>query len=413
MPLTDIRIRNARPRKKPYKMYDASGLYLLVTPSGGKWWRFNYLLKGKQKTISLGVYPDVSLKEARNRRDRGKDLLAEGGDPSAMRKAQKTDGAMTYGELTMEWFENRKSTWVKRHAETVLQRINNYILPAFGDTPVTGITTPLLYKFLQGIEQSGKIETAHRVKQITSMIFRYGIVKGVAERDPASDLGRGMLTPSRPQHYATILEPAKIGALMRAIDGYEYVLVRCALKLLSLTFVRPGELRNARWEEFRLDERLWEIPAEKMKMKREHVVPLSKQAIALLKELRSFSSYLKSEYLFPSLRSRQRPISDVTMHAALRRMGYDTKKDITPHGFRAMARTILHERLKFPPEVIEHQLAHAVPDALGEAYNRTKFIDERKKMMQAWADYLDTVKTSFLIQSANGSLSVNEGIEQN
>lgn len=395
MPLTDIRIRNARPRKKPYKMYDASGLYLLVTPSGGKWWRFNYLLKGKQKTISLGVYPDVSLKEARSRRDRGKDLLAEGVDPSAMRKAQKADGAMTYGELTLEWFENRKSTWVERHAETVLQRINNYILSAFGDTPVTGITTPLLYKFLQGIEQSGKIETAHRVKQITSMIFRYGIVKGVAERDPASDLGRGMLTPSRPQHYATILEPAKIGALMRAIDGYEYVLVRCALKLLSLTFVRPGELRNARWEEFRFDERLWEIPAEKMKMKREHVVPLSKQAIALLKELRSFSSYLKSEYLFPSLRSRHRPISDVTMHAALRRMGYDTKKDITPHGFRAMARTILHERLKFPPEVIEHQLAHhAVPDALGEAYNRTKFIDERKKMMQAWADYLDTLKTS-------------------
>lgn len=243
---------------------------------------------------------------------------------------------------------------------------------------------------LHRIEDSGKIETAHRVKQIVSMIFRYGIIKGVVQRDPAMELGRGVLLSIKANYYPTILEPDKIGTFLRAIHGYEHFIVRHAIKLLVLTFVRPGELHHIEWSEVNLDDVLWEIPAEKMKMKRPHIVPLSRQAVEVLDSI--FRVTEDNIYVFPGTRGRDRPISNATINAALQRMGYNTKEDITAHGFRAMARTILHERLKFPPEVIEHQLAHAVPDVLGEAYNRTKFLEERKQMMQAWADYLDGLK---------------------
>lgn len=392
--LTNIKIENAKPKDRPYKMYDINGLYLIVTPSGGKWWRFDYSMKGKRNTVSLGVYPDISLKEARIRRDEAKRSIAQDIKPSTCRKSEKEEPAkthsMTYGELALEWFEKKKNTWAERHAETVMQRINNYIIPALGNRDPSEITPQEIYRMLQRIEDEGKVETAHRVKQVISMIFRYGIIKGVALRDPAMDLGRGALTVTKPKHYPAILEPDKIGALMRAIYGYAFLVVRCAVKLLAFTFVRPGELRHARWEEIKLDEKFWEIPAERMKMRKPHIVPLSRQAIEVLKTIQKYTG--NRGYVFPSPRGKDRPISDMTINATLQRMGYDTKKDITAHGFRAMARTILHERLKFPPEVIEHQLAHAVPDMLGEAYNRTKFIDERKKMMQAWADYLDELR---------------------
>ncbi len=391
MVLTNILLKNATPKTKPYKVFDGQGLYVVVTPAGNKLWRFDYSINRKRKTLSLGMYPAVSLKEARIKRDEAKVLLSKGVDPSTA-KGKTGNQKLTFGELAIEWYNKRKGTWMPRHDKTVEQRIRLYILPTIGKRAVSDITAPELYAVLRVIEESGKIETAHRVKQIISMIFRYGIIKGEADRDPVADLGRGVLTPSKPKHYPTILDPKQIGALMRAIDGYEYLLVRYAMKLLAYTFVRPGELRHAEWQEIKFNDSLWEIPAEKMKMKKEHIVPLSRQAIEVLRLIHRFTG--DGVYVFPGTRGKDRPISDVTINAALQRMGYDTKKDITAHGFRAMARTILHERLRFPAEVIEHQLAHAVPDALGEAYNRTKFIEERKEMMQAWADYLDTLKES-------------------
>lgn len=393
MALTDVAIKNAKPKDRPYKLYDSQGLYLIITPSGRKWWRFNYLLNRKQKTISLGVYPDVTLKDARKKRDEAKKLLSQHIDPSKERRVSMSSDVL-FGELAKEWYEKRKEVWVKRHAESVEQRIRLYITPMFGDRAAKDITAPEVYETLRKIEESGKVETAHRVKQIMSMIFRYGIIKGIVDRDPAMELGKGVLIPSKPKHYPTLLDPKQIGALMRAIDGYEYLVVRYAMKFLTLTFVRPGELRHAEWGEINFDDSLWQISAKKMKMKRSHIVPLSRQAIEVLRLIHVFTG--DGVYVFPGTRGKSRPISNVTINAALQRMGYDTKEDITAHGFRAMARTILHERLKFPAEVIEHQLAHAVPDALGEAYNRTKFIEERKQMMQAWADYLDSLKKGFI-----------------
>lgn len=388
LPLTNVDIRNARPKEKPYKLYDTGGLYLLIAPSGGMWWRLDYKIGTKRKTISLGVYPGVSLKDARQKRDDAKKLIKDGIDPSHEKKI-KTATGKTVGELALGWFESKKNHWSPTHAESISQRIKNYIIPELGDTVISGITPHMAFNFLLQIEKSGKIETAHRVKHILGMIFRYGIAKGIVERNPVADLGKGMLTPSRHKHYPTIIEPAKVGELLRAIDGYDTLLIRYALLFHILTFVRPGELRHAEWSEIKRDDAVWEIPPEKMKKKRAHVVPLSRQALEIIDRLFTFTG--RNRYLFPGW-GTAKPISEVTMNAALRRLGYDTGKDITSHGVRAMARTLLHERLNFPPEVIEHQLAHAVPDTLGEAYNRTKFIEERKAMMQAWADYLDTLR---------------------
>ncbi len=388
MPLTNIDIKNAKPKEKPYKLYDAGGLYLIVTPSGGKWWRFDYKIGAKRKTLSLGTFPRVSLKDARQKKDDAKRIIEAGSDPSTAKKLDKTTNE-TFGELTNEWFESKKDSWVQTHAESVIQRINNYIKDEFGDKPIADINANAIYNFLRQIEKSGKVETAHRVKQIMGMIFRYGIAKGIAERNPVADLGKGMLAPPRPKHFPTITDPVKVGELLRAIDGYDTLMIRYALQFHILTFVRPGELRHAEWSEIKWDDAMWEIPPEKMKKRRAHIVPLSKQAIEILSKLNAFTG--KNRLLFPGL-GGARPISEVTLNASLRRLGYDTSKDITSHGVRAMARTLLHERLGFPPEIIEHQLAHAVPDMLGEAYNRTKFISERRLMMQKWADYLDELR---------------------
>lgn len=387
MALTDTEVRNAKPKEKPYKIYDEKGLYLIVTPRGGKWWRLNYRFQGKQKTISLGTYPEVTLKEAREKRDAFRKRLAQGEDPA---RSKKSSSEILFEDLAWQWFSCRKASWAPYHAQTVLERLRKYIIPALGKQPVSSITTPNVFQLLNQLQAEGKIETAHRVKQIISMIFRFGIVNGSATYDPASSIGRGMLIPSRPKHYPTLLDPKKIGGLMRAIDGYESIIVKYALKLLALTFVRPGELRKAEWKEVNLTEAIWEIPEERMKIKKPHIVPLSRQAVEALSNLNLFTG--NSRYLFPSTRDKNRPISNMTLNAALRRMGFSTKEDITSHGFRAMARTILHERLGYAPDVIELQLAHSVPDRLGEAYNRTRFLEERRRMMQDWADFLDRVK---------------------
>jgi len=394
MALTDVKVKNARPKEKPYKIYDERGLYIIVMPSGGKWWRFDYTFGGKRKTVSFGTYPSVSIKEARDKREEMKKLLGEGVDISEKKKEKDSP---LLKKVAWEWFETKKQLWTERHAKTVKERIKNYIEPTLGAKKISEITPPQIFNMLITVQDKGYIELSKRLKQILSMIFQYAIVKGVVVMNPAASLGRGVLAVRKPNHYPTLIDPGEIGALIRAISGYEFIVVRCALKFLSLTFVRPGELRNAEWKEIDFKEKLWKIPAEKMKMKREHLVPLSKQALQVLEEIKPFT-ISHNKYIFPSVKDNNRPISETTINAALRRMGYDTKKDITAHGFRAMARTILHEKLGYSPDVIELQLAHAVPDRLGEAYNRTKFIEERTKMMQEWADYLDKL-SNLIVES--------------
>jgi len=388
MVLTDVKVKNSKPKEKPYKIYDEKGLYMIVTPKAGRWWRLDYSFNGKRKTISLGTYPLISIKEARDKRDEIKKLIKEGIDPS---KKKKEDNSPLFKDIAWEWFESKKQSWTERHTKTVRERIKNYVEPLLGEKRIVEISLPEIFDALSQVQNKGYIELARRLKQIMSMIFDYAIMKGIIIINPAASLAKGIFGTKKVNHYPTILQKEEIGALMRAIDGYEYLLVRCALKFLALTFVRPGELRYAEWKDINFEEKTWQIPAEKMKMKKEHLVPLSRQAVETLETIKPFSGTFK--YVFPSVRDKNRPISDVTLNAALRRMGYDTKKDITGHGFRAMARTILHEKLKYSPDIIELQLAHAVPDRLGEAYNRTKFSKERKKMMQDWADYLDKLKS--------------------
>lgn len=391
MALTDTAVRNARPAGKPQKLADGKGLYLLLAPSGGKWWRFDYRYGGKQKTLSLGVYPDISLKVARERRDEARTLLAQGIDPSENRKARKAAQAgyaeNSFEVVAREWFAKMSPRWASSHAGKIMLRLENDVFPWIGNRPIGDITAPELLKVLRRVEGRGAIDTAHRVHQNCGQIFRYGVATGRCERDPSGDL-RGAVAPARHDHFAAITEPAAVGELLRAIDGFRGTLVvQSALKLAPLFFVRPGELRKARWTEFDFDRLEWRYFVTKTRS--EHLVPLAPQAVVILQELQPLTGH--REYVFPG-RDPKKPMSDAALNAALRRMGYDTKTEITGHGFRAMARTILHQELHVKPEVIEHQLAHRVPDALGTAYNRTKFLKERRTMMQQWADYLDKLK---------------------
>ena len=391
--LTDTAIRNAKPRERPYKLGDSRGLYLLVTPSGGKWWRFDYRFGGKRKSLSMGTYPDVSLKEARGRRDSAREHLAHGADPGEVRKAQKAaradhdDGS--FEAVAREWFAKHLRTWATGHADKIIGRLERDIFPWLGGHPAGKVTAPELLACLRRIEGRGAIETAHRALQNCGQVFRYAMATGRAERDPAADL-RGALAPVKETHHAAITDPKSIGALLRAIEGYRGDLpTRCALRLAPLTFVRPGELRKAEWQEFDLDRAEWNIPASRMKTGEPHLVPLSGQAVECLRELYPLTG--RGRYVFPGARGASRPLSENTVNAALRRLGY-AKTEMTGHGFRAMARTILDEVLGVRPEFIEHQLAHAVRDPLGRAYNRTTHLPERRRMMQTWADYLDGLK---------------------
>lgn len=393
MSLTDTAVRSAKPRKKPYKIYDSDGLFLLVTPTGNKWWRLKFRFGGKEKLLSLGVYPEITLKEARARRDLERKNIAFDIDPSLNRKQvklTKADGQRnTFEVVAREWFERRSSIWAEAHAEKIIRRLEADIFPWIGSRPVGDVKAYELLDVIRRIEKRGAIDTAHRALQNCGQVLRYAVATGRAERDCSIDL-RGALSPIKEGHFAAITDPKAIGGLLRAIDAYNGNLAtRCALRLAPLVFVRPGELRNAEWQEIDLKAAEWNIPAERMKMREPHLVPLSRQAVEILTELHPLTS--KGKYVFPSAISSQRPMSENAVLGALRRMGFD-KNEMSGHGFRAMARTILDEVLHVRPDYIEHQLAHAVRDPNGRAYNRTAHLAERRKMMQKWADYLDKLR---------------------
>jgi integrase len=385
MPLTDALIRAAKPQAKTIRLYDTGGLYLELSPSGGKWWRWKYRFGGKEKRLSLGVYPDIALKVARDRRDDGRRQVANGINPGLARQAQKVAQAAadSFETVAREWYAKFSVNWVPSHGDRILRRLEVDIFPWIGQRPVGDIKPPDLLSVLRRIEGRGAIETAHRAMQNCGQVFRYAIATGRAERDPSADL-KGALPPPKEKHHASITDPKKIGAMLRAIDAYEgHFATRCALRLAPLVFVRPGELRQAEWKEFDLEKGEWRIPAARMKMRETHIVPLSTQAVAVLRELHPLTSRgvpLKPElpcYVFPGARTATRPMSEVAVLAALRRMGY-TKDEMTGHGFRSMASTLLHE-LGWDHQVIERQLAHAERNSVSAAYNFAEYLLERRR----------------------------------
>jgi integrase len=388
MALTDTAVRNTKPAEKPIKLTDERGLYLLLKPNGSRWWRFDYRYGGKRKTLSMGVYPDVSLKDARNRRDEARKLLASDADPGENRKAVKSakmdQAANSFEVITREWYTKYSATWNASHGERIIRRFERDIFPWIGGKPIAEITAPDLLAAVRRIENRGALETAHRTLGNCGQVFRYAIATGRATRDISSDL-RGALPPVKGEHFAAITEPKQVGVLLRAMDGYTgSQIVRCALRLAPLVFVRPGELRKAEWKDIDMDGAEWRYIVTKTKTP--HIVPLSRQAVEILTELQALTG--TGRFVFPGARTNGRPMSDNAILAAMRRMGIN-KEEMSGHGFRAMARTILDEVLGFRPDFIEHQLAHAVKDPNGRAYNRTAHLAERRKMMQHWADYLD------------------------
>jgi integrase len=408
MPLTDTAIKNAKPGTAQRKLTDEKGLYLLIHPNGSKYWRFKYRIGGREKLLALGVYPDIPLasrvkkdetgellkiKGARELRDEARELVAQGIDPGENRKARKAakqdQAANSFEVIAREWFAKFSPQWAPSHSDKIIRRLENDVFPWMGSKPIADITPPQLLAVIRRTETRGALDTAHRVKQNCGQVFRYAVATGRAERDPSQDL-KDAIPAVRKNHYASITDPAQVGELLRAIQGFRGTFaVQCALRLAPMFFVRPGELRRAEWKDIDFDKAEWRYFVTKTKT--EHSVPLATQAVAVLRELRALTG--DRQYVFPG-RDPKKPMSDAAVNAALRRMGYDTKTEITGHGFRAMARTILAEELHQKPEVIEHQLAHKVPDALGSAYNRTKFLKERRAMMQIWADYLDKLKAS-------------------
>lgn len=394
MPLSDTAIRKAKPADKTQRLFDGGGLYLEITPAGGKLWRQKYRFGGKEKRLAHGTYPEVSLAEARERRDNARRLLAAGTDPGEHRKAEKQAGedraANSFEAVAREWFGKFAPNWAASHAGKIMGRLENDLFPWIGSRPVAEIKAPELLRCLRRIESRGALETAHRVLQNAGQVFRYAIATGRADRDPSTDL-RGALAPWKPQHYPAPTDPKAVGELLRAIDGYTGGnVVKAMLRLAPLVFVRPGELRQAEWAEIDLEAAEWNIPAHKMKMREPHMVPLSRQAIEILTDLQPLTG--NRAHVFPGGHDPRKPMSEAALNAALRRMGYD-KTTMTAHGFRAIARTLLDEELGFRPDYIEHQLAHAVRDPNGRAYNRTAHLAARRKMMQAWADYLDRRRT--------------------
>jgi integrase len=415
---TDTAIRNAKPDDTTFRVSDGDGLYLLVKPNGARWWRLDYSIGGKRKTLSIGVYPDTGLKAARDKADEARQLVAAGTDPSDVRKATKAKQAQSletdrriadglpaidsFEEIAREWFTKFSAEWSHTHAEKIIRRLERDIFPWLGKRPAAAITAPELLSALRRIEERGAVETAHRAHQNCGQIFRYAIATGRAERDPSPDL-RGALPAVKQSHHAAITEPKAIGELLRAMDDYQGQFVtKCALRIAPMVFVRPGELRKAEWSEINLETAEWNIPAERMKMREPHLVPLATQAVEILKELHALTG--EGRYVFPGARTNSRPMSDNAILAALRRMGF-AKDEMSGHGFRAMARTILDEVLGVRPDYIEHQLAHAVRDPNGRAYNRTAHLAERRKMMQQWADYLDKLKAGAEVIPLRGQVA--------
>jgi len=393
MALSDVKIRNTKPANKQIKLFDGYGLFLLVTPRGGKYFRFKYRFDGKEKLLALGTYPEISLSDARQRRDEARKQLAHGIDPGALRKAQKqaeTEEKETFEVVALEWHMKFTPTWTPGHAATIMSRLERDLFPWIGKRPIAEIKAPELLAVLRRTESRGALESAHRIRTIAGQVFRYAVATGRAERDPAADL-KGALPQPNEKHHAALTDPKEVASLLRALEGYQgHFVVKCALRLAPMFFVRPGELRNAEWAEVDLDEAVWNIPASKMKMKEPHIVPLATQAVEILRELHLLTG--NGRYVFPSARTNSRPMSNNAVLSALRRMGF-AKDEMSGHGFRAMARTILDEVLQVRPDFIEHQLAHAVRDPNGRAYNRTAHLAERRKMMSTWADYLDGLKS--------------------
>jgi integrase len=396
MPLTDLKARNAKPTSKLYRLADEKGMYLEVTPTKAKYWRLKYRLGGKEKRLALGVYPEVTLAAARAKRDDARRQLASGVDPAVHRRLTKhlaaTAAADSFEAVAREWHAKQAPAWVPSHGDRILRRLERDIFPYLGSRPTGQIDAPELLPVLRRIESRGAVETAHRALHNCSQVFRYAIVTGRAKRDPAQDL-RGALAPVVERHHASIKEPKAIGQLMRAITGYQGTPVaRAALRLAPLVFVRPGELRKTEWTELDVEALLgnstdaeWRIPAARMKMREQHIVPLSAQSAALFRELHAITG--AGRYVFPGARSNKRPMSENTVNAALRRLGYG-KDDMTGHGFRSMASTLLNEQ-GWNRDAIERQLAHAERDNVRGAYNFAEYLPERRRMMQAWADYLD------------------------
>ncbi len=393
MPLTNIDAKNAKPKDKTYRLSDERGMYLEITKTGGKYWRLKYRYGGKEKRLALGVYPEITLKKARDLRDKARLQLKDGIDPSAYKRAtkgtQSDQAANSFQVVATEWYAKEKPHWSESHAKRVLRAMERDLFPYLGKRPIIEITAPELLTALRRVESRGAIETAHKVKQVAGQVFRYGVATGRAERDPSGDL-RGALSKQVTKHLASITDPKQVGHLLVAMDGYQGgPTVRAALSLSPLLLCRPGELRHMEWAEINWEDKRWEISAAKMKMKMPHIVPLSKQALEVLLELQLLTG--QGKYVFPNPRGASRPLSENGVRVALRTLGYD-KETITPHGFRAMGRTILDEVLGYRIEWIECQLAHAVRDANGRAYNRTTYLKQRREMLQKWADYLDSLR---------------------
>jgi integrase len=385
-----------KPGPKPKKLADGQGLYLLVTPKGGKWWRFKYRFAGKEKLLSLGVYPEVGLQEARQLRDNMRRLVASKVDPSTDRKEQYAKLAAAERQehsqfqlIAREWFEKYSPTWSPSHGQIVIHRLERDVFPWLSARPIAEIDERELLAVLRRIEARNAIETAHRINQVCGQIFKYAITIGVANRNPASNL-RGSLPPVQVKHHAAFTNPRDVSGLIRAINTYQgSPVVQAALRFSFLTFQRPGEVRRAEWAEIDWEEALWRLPAAKMKLRREHLVPLSRQTLELLRELQKTTG--RWQWVFPGIGSKKRPISENTVRGALRRLGYENH-EMTAHGFRTIASTLLNEQ-GWNRDVIERQLAHAERDEVRGAYNRAEWLEDRRKMMQGWADYLDKLAT--------------------
>ncbi|QDC44819.1 tyrosine-type recombinase/integrase [Methylophilus medardicus] len=393
MALTDTALRNAKPTEKAYKLYDEKGLYLIVNPNGGKWWRLKYRFNDKEKTLSVGTYPEISLASARVKRDEARTLVAEGKDPSEARKDAKAQAKLealnTFEAVANEWHALHNKSKSERHQQRVKRWLDYYLYPSLGQKAISSITAPMVLETTNILQKQNKLETAHRVIQTAGQVFRYAIQKGFATYNPAPDL-KGALPPPVVKNMAAMIEPKDVAQLLRSIDGYKGTLtVRCAIKLAPLLFQRIGELRHMKWVDLDFENKEWRYLVTKTKT--QHIVPLSRQALAIIEAMRSFSGH--GIYVFPGGRTHERPMSENAINAALRNMGYDTQAEITGHGFRAIAQTLGEQELGLDPKHIERQLAHSVANPLGTAYERAQFLKDRTIMMQRWADYLDELKS--------------------
>ncbi|ANJ72005.1 integrase arm-type DNA-binding domain-containing protein [Ralstonia insidiosa] len=412
MALTDTAVRNAKPGDKPIKLFDGGGLFLYITPAGKRYWRLKYRFAGKEKLLALGVYPKVGLKEARERRDEARRLLGERVDPSVERRVQKVAlverAANNFEAVAREWHTKYAPGWSESNAKKVMGRLENDVFPWLGGRPIAEVKAPDLLAVCRRVESRGALDTAHRVLQTCGQIFRYAAATGRAERDPSGDL-RGALPPAKGRHFAAPTDPKEVAALLRMFDAFTGTfVVKCALLLAPMLFVRPGELRKAEWEAIDLDAAEWRFVASKKRAVAHivpgavaHIVPLATQAVAILRELHALTGH--GRYVFPGARDKHKPMSEAAINAALKRMGIDTQNEFTGHGVRPMARTMLREIGGFDAEVIELQLAHKKKDPNGAAYDRVAFLAVRKQMMQAWADYLDELRHGAKVLPLKGS----------